>query len=200
MKPCISQLGQRSKLTSRTSRVARGHFQSCDHPHQMTLSKLLNIAKMPKCSEVVIARHSFVRGLQRLCTDDQEWTNLGLDADKHLVKFHGSDGGSHVIAVVQQLVEDVNTILKGRRNLDFVIIDIGSNDFNKDSGYTASHLVQVISDLTEALLGRGVRWVVVAEMFFHKGAAARCWNAPETQEVKLAESLCLQHTHQFNNS
>ena len=46
---CILQLGQCSKLTLRTSRVAHGHFTSCDHPHQLTLSKLSNIAKMPKC-------------------------------------------------------------------------------------------------------------------------------------------------------
>ena len=118
------QLGQHSKLTSRTSRVTRVHFSSCDHLQQLTLSKLSNIAKMPKCFKVVIAGHSFVRRLQRLCVDDEEWTNLGLDADKHLVRFHGSDGAGHVIAVVQQLVQDVNAILKGRKNLDLVIIII----------------------------------------------------------------------------
>ena len=149
---------------------------------------------MPKCFEVVVAGHSFMRRLQRYCADNQYWANLGLDADKHKVMFHGADGGGHIIAIVHQLVEYVNDILNGGRNLILVILDIGSNDLNKDSGYSQHHLVQA-----DALLGNCVRWVVLAKMFLRKCNAARCWNAAVDQDVKLVESLCLQCTHQFNN-
>ena len=112
--------------------------------------------------------------------------------------FHGADGSGQIIAVVHQLVEDVNAILKGCRNLDLVILDIGSKDLNKNSVYSPRHLVKVISDLVATLLGNCVMRVVVAGMFFHKGNAARCWDAAVDQNVKLAESLCLHCTHQFN--